>query len=159
MISRSLINLNNNNNNNIIIDSRFGSSSSSRLLSCIPFPVQKHQFYCFKSRRQSSSFPVVSALNSSSSSPHSYDVVVVGAGIIGLTIAHKLLLDSDLSVAVVDAALPCAGATGAGTITITPTEMWLTGLKSRDPNNISLFIYQCVLLISRPGRAQWHVSP
>lgn len=45
---------------------------------------------------------------------HSFDVVVVGAGIIGLTIARQFLLESDLSVAVVDAAVPCSGATGAG---------------------------------------------
>lgn len=43
-----------------------------------------------------------------------HDVVVVGAGIIGLSIARQLLLESDLSVAVVDAGLPCSGATGAG---------------------------------------------
>ncbi|XP_052170532.1 uncharacterized protein LOC127786865 [Diospyros lotus] len=47
-------------------------------------------------------------------SSHSFDVVVVGAGIIGLTIARQFLLESDLSVAVVDAAVPCSGATGAG---------------------------------------------
>lgn len=45
-----------------------------------------------------------------------FDVVVVGAGIIGLTIARQLLLGSDLSVAVVDAKTPCYGATGAGKI-------------------------------------------
>ncbi|KAH6814249.1 FAD-dependent oxidoreductase family protein [Perilla frutescens var. frutescens] len=43
-----------------------------------------------------------------------FDVVIVGAGIIGLTIARQFLLGSNLSVAVVDAAVPCAGATGAG---------------------------------------------
>ncbi|XP_028550630.1 uncharacterized protein LOC110113026 isoform X1 [Dendrobium catenatum] len=43
-----------------------------------------------------------------------HDVVVVGAGIIGLSIARQLLLESDLSVAIVDAGLPCSGATGAG---------------------------------------------
>ncbi|KAF7120352.1 hypothetical protein RHSIM_Rhsim13G0053400 [Rhododendron simsii] len=47
-------------------------------------------------------------------SSHTFDVVVVGAGIIGLTIARQFLMESDLSVAVVDAAVPCAGATGAG---------------------------------------------
>lgn len=47
-------------------------------------------------------------------SSHSFDVVIVGAGIIGLTIARQFLLGSDLSVAVVDKAVPCSGATGAG---------------------------------------------
>lgn len=45
-----------------------------------------------------------------------HDVVVVGAGIIGQTIARKFLLESDLSVALVDAHFPCSrpSATGAG---------------------------------------------
>ncbi|XVE72661.1 hypothetical protein DITRI_Ditri11bG0056300 [Diplodiscus trichospermus] len=47
-------------------------------------------------------------------SSHSFDVVVVGAGIIGLTIARQFLIGSDLSVAVADKAVPCSGATGAG---------------------------------------------
>ncbi|XP_010069584.2 glycine oxidase [Eucalyptus grandis] len=47
-------------------------------------------------------------------SQHSFDIVIVGAGIIGLTIARQLLLESDLSVAVVDKVVPCSGATGAG---------------------------------------------
>ncbi|ESW12702.1 hypothetical protein PHAVU_008G135100 [Phaseolus vulgaris] len=51
---------------------------------------------------------------SCSSSSHAYDVVIVGAGVIGLTIARHFLLSSDLSVAIVDKALPCSGATGAG---------------------------------------------
>ncbi|KAH7439934.1 hypothetical protein KP509_04G082900 [Ceratopteris richardii] len=42
------------------------------------------------------------------------DVLIVGAGIVGLSIAHRLLSTTDLSVALVDAAEPCAGATGAG---------------------------------------------
>ncbi|CAO2826478.1 unnamed protein product [Amaranthus hypochondriacus] len=45
---------------------------------------------------------------------YNFDVVVVGAGIIGLSIARDLLLRSNLSVAVVDASVPCSGATGAG---------------------------------------------
>ncbi|XP_031406472.1 uncharacterized protein LOC116215050 [Punica granatum] len=53
-------------------------------------------------------------LNAVSASHHSFDVVVVGAGIIGLSIARQLLLESDLSVAVIDRAVPCSGATGAG---------------------------------------------
>ncbi|KAM0026218.1 putative FAD dependent oxidoreductase, FAD/NAD(P)-binding domain superfamily [Helianthus debilis subsp. tardiflorus] len=52
-------------------------------------------------------------MSSTVSDSHSYDVVVVGAGIIGLSIARQLLNGSDLSVAVVDAAVPCSGATGA----------------------------------------------
>ncbi|OAY80363.1 putative D-amino acid oxidase PA4548 [Ananas comosus] len=43
-----------------------------------------------------------------------HDVVVVGAGIVGLAIARHLLLHSGLSVAVADAGVPCSGATGAG---------------------------------------------
>ncbi|KAL8531112.1 hypothetical protein ACS0TY_007939 [Phlomoides rotata] len=50
----------------------------------------------------------------SGSGTRSFDVVIVGAGVIGLTIARQFLLRSNLSVAVVDAAVPCAGATGAG---------------------------------------------
>ena len=44
------------------------------------------------------------------------DVVVVGAGIVGLSTAATLLRQQDppLSVAVVDRKVPCAGATGAG---------------------------------------------
>ncbi|GMI70874.1 hypothetical protein like AT5G48440 [Hibiscus trionum] len=47
-------------------------------------------------------------------SSRSFDVVIVGAGIIGLTIARQFLTGSDLSVAVIDKAVPCSGATGAG---------------------------------------------
>lgn len=41
------------------------------------------------------------------------DVAVIGAGIIGLCITRQLLQD-ELSVALLDAKQPCAGATGAG---------------------------------------------
>uniref|UniRef100_A0A2N9HYB3 FAD dependent oxidoreductase domain-containing protein n=1 Tax=Fagus sylvatica TaxID=28930 RepID=A0A2N9HYB3_FAGSY len=44
-----------------------------------------------------------------------FDVVIIGAGIIGLTIARQLLIGSELSVAVVEKAVPCSGATGAET--------------------------------------------
>ncbi|KAF2284599.1 hypothetical protein GH714_027475 [Hevea brasiliensis] len=47
-------------------------------------------------------------------STHNFDVVIIGAGIVGLTIARQFLIGSDLSVAVVDKAIPCSGATGAG---------------------------------------------
>ncbi|KAL6970784.1 hypothetical protein U1Q18_030472 [Sarracenia purpurea var. burkii] len=57
-----------------------------------------------------------SGLNAINASSHFFDVVVIGAGIIGLTIARQFLLESDLSVAVVDAAVPCSGATGAGNV-------------------------------------------
>ncbi|KAK9146138.1 hypothetical protein Sjap_006041 [Stephania japonica] len=42
-----------------------------------------------------------------------FDVVVVGAGIVGLSIARQFLLGSDLEVALLDAAVPCSSATGA----------------------------------------------
>ena len=53
-----------------------------------------------------------------SAESRSFDVLIVGAGIIGLTIARQFLIGSDLSVAVVDKAVPCSGATGAGNIYI-----------------------------------------
>lgn len=54
------------------------------------------------------------SLRVTASRSSSFDVVVVGGGIIGLTIARQFLTGSDLSVAVVDKAVPCSGATGAG---------------------------------------------
>ncbi|XP_022635298.1 uncharacterized protein LOC106759198 isoform X2 [Vigna radiata var. radiata] len=51
-----------------------------------------------------------------------YDVVIVGAGIIGLTIARHFLISSDLSVAIIDKELPCSGSTGAGSLLIGRTE-------------------------------------
>lgn len=54
--------------------------------------------------------PVIAA----STSNHTFDVVIIGAGIIGLSIARQFLISSDLSVAVIDKAVPCSGATGAG---------------------------------------------
>lgn len=45
-----------------------------------------------------------------------FDVVIVGAGIIGLTVARQFLMDSDLSVAIIDKGVPCSGATGAGSL-------------------------------------------
>ncbi|KAL6564952.1 hypothetical protein OROMI_016402 [Orobanche minor] len=72
----------------------------------------------------------------SRSDAHSFDLVVVGAGIIGLTIARQFLIGSNLSVGLVDAAVPCAGATGAGQGYIwrvhkTPgTEKWELAMRS-----------------------------
>lgn len=51
-----------------------------------------------------------------SASFHTFDVVIVGAGMIGLTIARQFLIGSNLSVAVVDKDVPCSGATGAGNL-------------------------------------------
>lgn len=42
------------------------------------------------------------------------DVAVVGAGIVGISIAQTLLKKTKLSVALIDSARPCGGATGAG---------------------------------------------
>ncbi|XP_071697345.1 uncharacterized protein [Rutidosis leptorrhynchoides] len=72
-----------------------------------------------------------------SSASHSYDVIVVGAGIIGLSIARQLLIESDFSVAVVDAAVPCSGATGAGqgyiwmVHKVPGSEKWELAMRSR----------------------------
>ncbi|XP_022143543.1 uncharacterized protein LOC111013420 isoform X2 [Momordica charantia] len=89
----------------------------------IPFPWRKSvdkscgHDYRFRPAR----FCALKDGNSSSSSSTSrnrnafeFDVVIIGAGIIGLTIARQFLIGSDLSVAVVDKAVPCSGATGAG---------------------------------------------
>jgi len=43
-----------------------------------------------------------------------FDVIVIGAGVIGLTVANRILTETTFSVVVVDAKRPCAGATGAG---------------------------------------------
>ncbi|KAG9143541.1 hypothetical protein Leryth_015965 [Lithospermum erythrorhizon] len=56
----------------------------------------------------------VSGSTRRSTSSHKFDVVVIGAGIIGLTIARQFLTESNLSVAIVDSHVPCSGATGAG---------------------------------------------
>ncbi|KAG2672740.1 hypothetical protein I3760_13G057100 [Carya illinoinensis] len=70
-------------------------------------------------------------------SSQTFDVVIVGAGIIGLTIARQFLIGSNLSVAVVDKAVPCSGATGAGQgyiwmVLKTPgSEKWELAMRSR----------------------------
>ncbi|KAJ9548825.1 hypothetical protein OSB04_021368 [Centaurea solstitialis] len=80
----------------------------------------------------------VAAVRMSLAASHSYDVVVVGAGIIGLSIARQLLIESELSVAVVDAAVPCSGATGAGqgyiwmVHKVPGSEKWELAMRSRE---------------------------
>lgn len=82
---------------------RLASSSFRHFLSSpgISFPRRKFRFE-----------PV--RCSASSDTKKSFDVVIIGAGIIGLSIARQFLIGSDLSVAVVDKAVPCSGATGAG---------------------------------------------
>lgn len=71
-------------------------------------PKKKH----YQQNIRSSSIKAAAITKKKTKSEH--DVVIVGGGIIGLSIARHLLLNSDLSVAVVDASVPCSGATGAG---------------------------------------------
>lgn len=72
-----------------------------------------------------------------SAATRSFDVVVIGAGVIGLSIAREFLQRSHLSVAVVDASLPCSGATGAGQgylwmVHRTPgTDIWDLAMRSQ----------------------------
>ncbi|GAV76538.1 DAO domain-containing protein [Cephalotus follicularis] len=74
--------------------------------------------------------------NSIAAPSHTFDVVIIGAGIIGLTIARQFLLGSDLSVAVVDKHVPCSGATGAGQgyiwmVHMTPdSDLWYLTMRS-----------------------------
>ncbi|WVZ65539.1 hypothetical protein U9M48_014885 [Paspalum notatum var. saurae] len=80
--------------------------------------------------------PAAAASDAAANVSH-HDVVVVGAGIVGLAIARHLLLHTPLSVAVVDAAVPCSGATGAGQGYIwmshrTPgSDMWELAVRSK----------------------------
>ncbi|KAM3258872.1 hypothetical protein ACQJBY_050568 [Aegilops geniculata] len=81
-----------------------------------PFPSASpssrgHRFSVRGPRRRR---PLPAIRSSASPSASHHDVVVVGAGIVGLSIARHLLLHTPLSVAVADAAVPCSGATGAG---------------------------------------------
>ncbi|XP_073157964.1 uncharacterized protein [Henckelia pumila] len=76
-----------------------------------PFPSSAS---IFSSRRTTIMPEPAGSVRVPDSSSLTFDVVIVGAGIIGLTIARHFLLHSNLSVALVDAAIPCAGATGAG---------------------------------------------
>lgn len=77
------------------------------------FPRGILPFSTKKIRAERSVLARGSAIESNRAS-HSFDVVIIGAGIIGLSTARQFLLHSDLSVAVVDKEVPCSGATGAG---------------------------------------------
>ncbi|KAI8468098.1 MAG: oxidoreductase [Monoraphidium minutum] len=65
-------------------------------------------------RRRGAALPSRAAPGGADGGSFEADVVVVGAGVIGLCIAHQLLQDTPLSVALIDRQQPCAGATGAG---------------------------------------------
>ncbi|TQE12314.1 hypothetical protein C1H46_001967 [Malus baccata] len=69
--------------------------------------------------------------HSESQSDQTFDVLVNGAGIIGLTIARQFLIGSDLSVAVIDKSVPCSGATGAGSLLVGRTPEDSDVLKKR----------------------------
>ncbi|KAF6265607.1 hypothetical protein COO60DRAFT_864420 [Scenedesmus sp. NREL 46B-D3] len=68
------------------------------------------------SPRSSRGWTCTVAAACSSTAQATVDVAVIGSGIIGLCVARKLLQDTDLSVALLDAKQPCAGATGAGEV-------------------------------------------
>lgn len=105
-------------NNSMILSYRTNPfcSSSSSFAPCRTF--LENSSFSISPNKARVNRPVAARISNfnrtSSSSSYTYDVVVVGAGIIGLSIANKFLLETDLSVAVVDAAIPCSGATGAG---------------------------------------------
>lgn len=79
----------------------------------------------------------------SASPPHqTFDVLIIGAGIIGLTIARQFLIGSDLSVAVIDKAVPCSGATGAGNVILNLSAFFLAQccwVKSDEDEMLTLF--------------------
>ncbi|KAL3689839.1 hypothetical protein R1sor_016148 [Riccia sorocarpa] len=68
--------------------------------------LQRRGITSRRTRRRSTRASIAAALE--------YDVVIVGAGVVGTATAHHILTTTTLSVALIDAKLPCSGATGAG---------------------------------------------
>ncbi|KAL6202989.1 hypothetical protein ACLB2K_026693 [Fragaria x ananassa] len=58
--------------------------------------------------------PARSSVSEPISASQTFNVLIIGAGIIGLTIARQFLIGSDMSVTVIDKAVPCSSATGTG---------------------------------------------
>ncbi|CAL5063415.1 unnamed protein product [Urochloa decumbens] len=115
---------------------RFSSSSSSpssrvpqRL--CVRGPWRGRRLRALRPQSQ------VQAPGATAADASHHDVVVVGAGIVGLAIARHLLLHTRLSVAVADAAVPCSGATGAGqgyiwmSHRVPGSDMWELAVRSK----------------------------
>ncbi|CAN6218343.1 unnamed protein product [Urochloa humidicola] len=117
--------------------SRFSSSSSaspsSRLPQrlCVRGPWRGRGLRALRPQSQ------VQAPGATAADASHHDVVVVGAGIVGLAIARHLLLHTPLSVAVADAAVPCSGATGAGqgyiwmSHRVPGSDMWELAVRSK----------------------------
>lgn len=88
----------------------------------------------FKDCRRAAARSALAALAGSLGSEDiTTDVVVVGAGVIGLSVAHALLKDpiNSFHVTLVDQKVPCSGATGAGKgLQITALDVHITGFEA-----------------------------
>ncbi|KAL5719946.1 hypothetical protein ACHQM5_012665 [Ranunculus cassubicifolius] len=110
------------------------NSSSNYLSQSLKSPEIHHKSnkIASKTRITTSISPKISSnliRSSLSSSPQlEFDIVIIGAGIIGLTIARQFLKGSNYTVAIIDSSVPLAcGATGAGQ----GDSMWELGVKSK----------------------------